>query len=436
MRVALTDVADDRAQLGAAAKAAAGRGRHQEQRPGRQRGRHPGGDAGRAPPARRPRRRHARSRTAGPVPSGQGTVARRAPVRDTWATVTIQRRRDGTPPRRAAAPTGGATGRDERHEDPEHGRRRDRRRHQQVGRDRHEADVAGQHRDDRRARDLGSGRDGERIGHDRRRCRASRWRHGGASTSSPAVASTDSAKPYDRPSPGSLRRRTTTAAHSAGSPAARPPRPRATTATTPQTVARSTDGSGRARTRKPSTAASPAAGTALARSPPHRAASSAAARTIATFAPLTATRCVRPDVRKSATTSDGMPSRVTDHKPREQPPLRDRERCHGARSPARRCPATRCSLLGGPTASGGPRATSRAAAESPGRAGASRTSARRRWLGSSADQPSALARTTTGSRVVQRWPRASTCSRRPGTMTCATAGPNRWGVGATAADHR
>ncbi len=85
--------------------------------------------------------------------------------------------------------------------------------------------------------------------------------------------------------------------------------------------------------------------------------------------------------------------------------------------------ATRWSRLGGPTASGGPRATSRAAVASPGRAGASRTSARTCWLGSRPAQPSAEARTTTGTRVLQRCPRASRLSSLACTITWPTGGP-------------
>src|SRR5690349_6441565 len=120
--------------------------------------------------------------------------------------------------------------------------------------------------------------------------RRSPSRHTGASSSSPAVASTDSVKPGSAASSGSRKFRTATPADNAGTaargrPDARPSRPTAAIA-----AARTTLGDGRARITKPinASALTTAVNTGPARA--QRAAASTTPTTIARFAPETAVR--------------------------------------------------------------------------------------------------------------------------------------------------
>ncbi len=75
--------------------------------------------------------------------------------------------------------------------------------------------------------------------------------------------------------------------------------------TRPITAARSTEGSGRARTTKPAMATAPSTDGTRPRRPTQRAENSTTPSTMATFAPLTASRCASPEVRKSSSSSVG-----------------------------------------------------------------------------------------------------------------------------------
>jgi hypothetical protein len=117
---------------------------------------------------------------------------------------------------------------------------------------------------------------------------ASRSLQDGARTRSPPVARTDSTKPYDLASHGSISTSNPTAAQSAGRP--RRPRPDASASspTRPIAAARSTLGCGRASSTKPSRASPASTTAALIRTPAHRAATRTAPHTIARLAPDTA----------------------------------------------------------------------------------------------------------------------------------------------------
>ncbi len=129
--------------------------------------------------------------------------------------------------------------------------------------------------------------------------RAARRRdHAGAMTTRAAVADTDSANPTSTASSGAPIKRMMTVADNAGIACLRRCDSTASSAIAPITAARSTLADGCTTTTNPNsvTAASPTA----ARGPISAALNSTAPQTIVTFAPDTAVRCVRPDVRKSS----------------------------------------------------------------------------------------------------------------------------------------
>lgn len=205
----------------------------------------------------------------------------------------------------------------------------------------------------------------DQLGAQRGSQRSSCSRHDGASRSSPAVASVDSAKPADAASSGATSSRTRTAAHSAGRACLRDPVARATRPMVPMTAARRTLGDGRASTTK-ATRASAETGArqrSPTRSQPHR--TRAAARMKATFVPLTATMCVSPVAWKSSFRPGSRPLVSPSTRPGSSPRSSAGSGPAASRRPERSRPATRCTPSGAPVVLGGPRVESRAATSSP-----------------------------------------------------------------------
>jgi len=115
-------------------------------------------------------------------------------------------------------------------------------------------------------------------------------RQPGPSTSIPAVASTDKAKPYDRANHGSTSSSARTVAPSAASPARRRPVTSVASRIVAMTAARSTLGCGRANTTNPSTAANPMTAAVRRDRPSPRTIPITTPATIARLAPDTAVR--------------------------------------------------------------------------------------------------------------------------------------------------
>ena len=165
----------------------------------------------------------------------------------------------------------------------------------------------------------------------------------------PAVARTDSAKPGSRANGGDTNISTSTAAPSAGNADRGRPDARARSAIAPITAALSTLGDGRASSTNPANA-SPAA-TAEVRGPTLSARSSSrtAPVTIATFVPLTAVRCDRPAVVKSAAISASRPLTSPSTRPGSSPRGPSGSTAAASRRPSRIRPAAVCTVDGEPS---------------------------------------------------------------------------------------
>ena len=260
-----------------------------------------------------------------------------------------------------AGPTGSQTRPDQPAGQPEHRRRPDRGRDDQVGGDRDQADLAGDRRPQRRARQLGRHRHRDRLGHPARQpARPARRARPGASSRMPAVASTESAKP-DRARPARDRRSssaTTADAERRGRRAAGRRRPCPSSATVPIAAARTTLGSVRASSTKPTMPSraddvEPAAPDAA----PAGQRPAGSPTTRVRLVPETASRWVRPVVRKSSASSGVEPRVVAVDQRRHQRPLAGRpvgDRRRGAR-PGRASAARHHDVRRRPTTSGGPR---------------------------------------------------------------------------------
>ena len=245
--------------------------------------------------------------------------------------------------------------------------------------------------------------------------------HVGASSSRPAVARTDSAKPGAAASPGSSSTSSSTAADSDGSAARRLPDTSAASPTSPMTAARRTLGDGRARTTKAASASEDTSGPPTSPSPSARLSSRAAPSTTATLVPETATRCVSPVTRNSSRSCGARRLTSPTTSPGSKPRSAAGSGSTAARRPARRLPATRWTAEGPPRTVGGPRAARTAAVLSCGPAGRSRPSTRTRWLGSSPSQCRSVDKTSTGTRSRVLLARASTRSARTGATTRSRA---------------
>jgi hypothetical protein len=228
---------------------------------------------------------------------------------------------------------------------------------------------------------------------------AIRSRQPGASTSIPPVASTDSAKPYERASHGSIRSSTRTVPARAASPARRRPVTSAASRIIAITAARRTLGWGLASTTNPATATNPTAPAARRDRPSARATPMTTPATIARLAPDTAVRWLSPQRRKSSTRSSGIcvvsPTASAGIRPRAAG-SRPATAC---RRSARIPEATDWTADSAESTVGLPRGLNTAAVPSRRLGGASLPVVRTRWLGTSPAQRSvAGARISTGNR--------------------------------------
>ncbi len=253
-----------------------------------------------------------------------------------------------------------------------------------------------------------------------RRTRASAQR--GASSSNAAVASTDRMKPKLRARCGANRIRTRAAAASADGPCRRRPKNRAASVTRPMSAARSTLGSGRARTTKPRTATTPATGSARPRTPAWRRASNAAPSRIVTLVPLTASRCVSSVVLKSRMRSGGSRPVSPTTRPGRRPRGPAGRPAHASRSRARRCPAHFWYGDASPTTRGADSVMNNAAVGSPGFAGTRRPVASRRVEGNRCCHACASRPVASNSTEVRRRCAAKGCTERTPTSTSMRAG--------------
>ncbi len=220
-------------------------------------------------------------------------------------------------------------------------------------------------------------------------------RHRGASRISAPVASTDSANPMLLASPGSRSKESTTAAANAAAAARVRPVASASRPIAPIAAARNTLGDGRTRITNPTSASAASVALGHGGTRAARATRSSAPITIATLAPLTATRWVRPVARKSSASTGSRRLVSPSTSPGSSPPGSAGRVAHAACRPARNAPAASCVHCGLLDRSGGPVAVNTAAVRSPPRGGESRPLAVNRWLGSSSSQAGSLANTST-----------------------------------------
>ena len=245
----------------------------------------------------------------------------------------------------------------------------------------------------------------------------------GASRISPAVASTDNAKPGSRASGGERKTSTSTAAPSAGNADRGRPDASASSAIAPITAARSTLGEGRASTTNPANATP--APTADVRGPTVNPRSSrrTAPVTMATFVPLTATRWDRPAVLKSAASWGSSPPTSPSTRPGSRPRGPSGSTAAASRRPARIRPAAVCTAEAASTRAGADRTDSTATVRSRRVGGISRPSTLTRWLGSRPPHPWAGASTSTRSDSDHVRPAVVTCRARAATTTLGGPAP-------------
>jgi len=259
---------------------------------------------------------------------------------------------------------------------------------------------------------------------------AIRSRQPGASTSIPAVASTDSAKPYERASHGSIRSSTRTVPARAASPARRRPVTSTASRITAIMAARSTLGCGRASTTNPTTATNPMTPAARRDRPRPRTTPITTPATIARLAPDTAVRWLSPERRKSSTRSSGIRVVSPTARAGTSPRAAGSRPATACRRSARSPDATDWTADSAEITVGGPRGLSTAAVPSSRLGGASRPVARIRWLGTRAAHGSvAGARISTGSRTRVCPSVRLSSSTLAGTRTIGrlVAGPSRRG---------
>ena len=235
--------------------------------------------------------------------------------------------------------------------------------------------------------------------------------HGRTNTSRPRVARLDNANPRLRASQGSMTSRTTMAPASAGGPATRrepciPNRPMA-----PIAEARNTLGSGRATMTNAHNAIPSTAGRQRRRTPSQRRIGAMAPSVMATLAPLTALKCVRPVAFMSAVRSGGerLVSPMT--RPGTSPCASFGKSAIAARRAARGRSDHEKPHGAWCWTTGAPSARTTATTESAGSAGPSRICAVMRSCQANRAQR-ASATTSTGARTRVDVPRAATCSSR------------------------
>ena len=237
------------------------------------------------------------------------------------------------------------------------------------------------------------------------------------------MASTERAKPIVSASQGSKSSSRSTAAPSARVPRRRPWWPIPISPTAPMAAARTTLGSVRARSTKPTTPSAPTTASPRARTPAHRASRSSEPTTRVKFVPDTASRWVRPEVRKSSFRSSGIaPSSPST---RAGTSARGPGGCPAtaSRIEVRRWSADRRNGPGFSTTTGGPRGLS-TPARSLVRAGCSRPLVRSRDPSSSRRQLTS-AITSTGTRTRCRCPPPITVCVRARKMTKSSNRPGR-----------
>ena len=188
-------------------------------------------------------------------------------------------------------------------------------------------------------------------------------------------------------------------------------------------AARSTLACGRATTTKATTVSAPVRACARSPAPAQRATARATPSMIATFAPETATMCVRPVVRKSAASSGGSPEVSPSTRPGSNPRGPLGNGAAARRRPARTRPARRWTTEGPPTDVGDPLTSKTAAISSPLFGRPTRPAARTRCVGCNDSQPLPVARTTTGDLMAVVRPVAVTSTARADTTVSGRAAP-------------
>ena len=215
---------------------------------------------------------------------------------------------------------------------------------QQIGRHRDQAHLSGERGNHRRTRHLRRSRHRQCLGHARA---APRRRAGRPATAAPAGSARRWRAPTAR----------TRCCWPAPDRAATPPRPRPPTPRRPRVFVRSPAPTDRSHPSPPPATrwamAAPGSRTQPARVPrashwatagpaPHRATRSSAPITIATLAPLTATRWVRPVARKSSASAGSRRLVSPSTSPGSRPPGSAGKVAHAACRPARNAPAASC----------------------------------------------------------------------------------------------
>ncbi|WIB27663.1 hypothetical protein [Curtobacterium sp. MCSS17_015] len=150
--------------------------------------------------------------------------------------------------------------------------------------------------------------------------RASRSVSGGARTTMPVVARTESANANERATHGSTTSMPRTAIAMSGTPRTGRPVRCTTRTTTAITAARVIDGSGRTRTTKPSSTATATVARTIRGTPSARPSRTTRATTTAQFEPETAVRCVSADVSIACSVSGSSPDRSPIASPRRSAP--------------------------------------------------------------------------------------------------------------------
>ncbi len=230
--------------------------------------------------------------------------------------------------------------------------------------------------------------------------------HGRVNSSSPRVASEDSAKPNERASHGSTTSTTTIAAPSTGGPAERRDRLSPIRPIAPITAARTTLGSGRASTTNPARPTRASTGRSRRGTPTRTHSPRTSPVTTATLLPLTAVRWVIPVARMAAVRSGGVRLVSPMTRPGSSPLGSAGAWSTDARRPLRSRSAAAATAPGGASTSGGPLTDKVATRSSARSVGPSRPRTRMvaRHPGSAiAGSPVS----STGAPVARRMPRAS-----------------------------
>ena len=247
-------------------------------------------------------------------------------------------------------------------------------------------------------------------------------RHRGASSNSPAVATTDRAKPASPANSGSTTMRMSTVAASAGMAARERPTASASNPIEPIAAARTTEAVAWHRITNPTTAAPLSDAVSHGGARPARASRKTKPTTIVHCEPDTARRWVMPVAKKSSLRLGSRALTSPTANAGTRPPTSSGSGSAAARSPARNDSAARCTHGGCPTRCGTPSTEITAAVRSAPRGGARRPAARTRSPGRSRCQAGSVAKRRTRTRV-RTGGASATSSRTNQVATSHSGGP-------------